>query len=65
MTDAIPPDCRRPHGDLDRSLGIDVDAIERLPEGSEARPSTDALLGAATDWLDGLTVDEFLGRLRD
>ena len=44
---------------------IAVVTARYLKEGNEARPSTDALLGAATDWLDGLTVDEFLERLRD
>lgn len=48
-----------------QAIRIDVDSIERLPDGNEGRPSTDALLGAGADWLDGMTVDEFLGRLRD
>jgi hypothetical protein len=48
-----------------QAIRIDVDAIERLPDGNDGRPSTEALLGAGADWLDGLTVDEFLGRLRD
>ncbi|MGB2701488.1 MAG: hypothetical protein WBC31_14085 [Candidatus Phosphoribacter baldrii] len=47
-----------------QAIRIDVDTVERLPEGNEGRPSTDSLLGAAADWLDDLTVDEFVGRLR-
>lgn len=47
-----------------QAIRIDVDTIERLPEGNEGRPSTDALLGSGMDWLDGMTVDEFLGQLR-
>lgn len=48
-----------------QAIRIDVDTIERLPDGNEGRPSTDALLGAGVDWLEGLTVDELLGQLRD
>lgn len=48
-----------------QAIRIDVDAIERLPENNEARPSTEALLGAGSHWLEGLTVDEFLGQLRE
>lgn len=48
-----------------QAIRIDVDNIEQLPDGDEGRPSTDTLLGAGRDWLDGLTVDDFLGRLRD
>lgn len=48
-----------------QAIRIDVDHIERLPEGNTGRPSTDALLGAGADWLDGLTVDDFMREVRD
>jgi len=48
-----------------QAIRIDVDHIERLPEGNSGRPSTNALLGIGADWLDGLTVDDFLGEVRD
>lgn len=48
-----------------QAIRIDVDRIERLPEGNQGRPSTDELLGAAKDWLGDLTVDQILDRVRD
>lgn len=48
-----------------QTIRIDVERIERLPEGSSGRPSTDTLLGVGADWLDGLTVDDFLREVRD
>ncbi len=46
-----------------QAIRIDVDRIERLPEGNAGRPSTEALLGAGANWLDGLTVDQLLEEL--
>lgn len=48
-----------------QTIRIDVEHIERLPEGNAMRPSTDRLLGVGADWLDGLTVDDFLDQVRD
>lgn len=48
-----------------QAIRIDVDQIARLPEGNQGRPSTDELLGVGADWLDGLSVDEFLQGMRD
>ncbi len=48
-----------------QAIRIEVDFIELLPEGNSGRPSTDVLLGVGTDWLDGLSVDEFLREARD
>lgn len=31
---------------------------------NSGRPSTEALLGVGADWLDGLTVDEYLSGVR-
>lgn len=53
---------RNAHG---QTLRIDVEHIERLPEGNSMRPSTDRLLGVGTEWLDGMTVDDFLDQVRD
>lgn len=46
-------------------IRIDVDRLELLPDGNAGRPSTDDLLGIGSDWLDGLTVDDFLREARD
>ena len=43
---------------------IDVDQLELLPEDNSGRPSTDTLLGIGADWLDGMTVDDFLRVVR-
>lgn len=48
-----------------QAIRIEVDQLQLLPEGNSGRPSTDALLGVAADWLDGLTVDDFLREVRD
>lgn len=48
-----------------QAIRIDVDTIERLPDGNAGRPRTEGLLGAGADWLDGLTVDEFIRGVRD
>ena len=48
-----------------QAIRIDVDRIERMPEGDAGRPSTRALLGAGADWLDGLSVDDYLKQIRD
>lgn len=48
-----------------QAIRVDVDRLERLPETNSGRPSTDALLGAGTGWLDGMTVDDFLHEARD
>lgn len=45
-------------------IRVDVDNIELLPEGSLSRPSTNTILGIGKDWLDGLSVDEFLREVR-
>jgi hypothetical protein len=47
-----------------QAIRIDVDQIERMPEDNAGRPSTTDLLGAAESMLDGLSVDEFVDRLR-
>lgn len=47
-----------------QAIRIDVDRLELLPEGNLGRPSTDALLGVGADWLDGMTVDDFLREVR-
>lgn len=46
-------------------IRIDVDRIERMPEGDAVRTSTHALLGAGSEWLDGLSVDGYLKHIRD
>lgn len=48
-----------------QAIHIDVDGIERMPDDNTGRPSTDALLGAATGWLGDMTVDEYITQLRD
>jgi len=48
-----------------QAIRIEVDHIELLPEGNSGRPSTDALLGVGADWLDGMTVDDFLREVRN
>lgn len=48
-----------------QAIRIEVDRLELLPEGNAGRPSTDALLGVGADWLDGVTVDDFLRKVRD
>lgn len=48
-----------------QAIRIEVDRLELLPEGNRGRPSTDELLGVGADWLDGLTVDDFLHEVRD
>lgn len=47
-----------------QAIRIDVDRLELLPEGNSGRPSTEALLGIGADWLDGMTVDDFLREVR-
>lgn len=47
-----------------QAIRIEVDQLELLPEGNSGRPSTEALLGVGADWLDGLTVDDFLREVR-
>lgn len=47
-----------------QAIRIEVDEITRLPDGNSGRPSTDALLGAGADWLDGMSVDDFMGWIR-
>lgn len=47
-----------------QAIRIDVDRLELLPEGNLGRPSTGALLGVGADWLDGMTVDDFLREVR-
>jgi hypothetical protein len=48
-----------------QAIRIDVDAIERLPPGDSSRPDPAKLLGVGADWLDGLTVDDFVREVRD
>lgn len=48
-----------------QALRIDVDLVERLPDDNEHRPSTDALLGAAAEWFEGMTVDDVMRQLRE
>ena len=48
-----------------QAIRIDVDRLELLPEGNTGRPSTETLLGVGADWLDGLSVDDFLREVRD
>lgn len=48
-----------------QAIRIDVEQIERLPEDNSGRPRTADLLGVAADWLEGLSVDRFIERLRD
>ncbi len=48
-----------------QAIRIDVDTIERMPDGNAGRPRTEALLGAGADWLGGLTVDDFIRQVRD
>jgi len=47
-----------------QAIRIDVDRLELLPEGNLGRPSTEVLLGVGADWLDGMTVDDFLREVR-
>lgn len=47
-----------------QALRVDIEHIEQLPEDNTLRPSTEALLGAGADWLEGLTVDEFMEQIR-
>ncbi len=48
-----------------QAIKIEVDRLDLLPEDNRGRPSTDALLGVGADWLDGLSVDDFLREVRD
>ena len=48
-----------------QAIRIEVDQIELLPDGNSGRPSTDSLLGVAVDWLDGVSVDDFLREIRN
>lgn len=48
-----------------QAIRIDVDVIERLPEGNASRPTTDELVGAGAAWLGPMSVDEFIDEVRD
>ena len=48
-----------------QAIRIDVDVIERLPEGNASRPTTDDLVGAGAAWLGDMSVDEFIDEVRD
>ncbi|MEP9391877.1 hypothetical protein ABLE94_06390 [Gordonia sp. VNK1] len=48
-----------------QAVRIDVDRLERMPEDNSGRPAVGALLGSvSTEILGGLSVDEFLDRMR-
>lgn len=46
-------------------IRIDIKNIERLPEDDRGMPDPNKLLGIAPDWLDGMTVDEYMRGIRD
>lgn len=47
-----------------QAIQITVDQIERLPEDNRGRPRTSDLLGAAPDWIDGRTTEQWLEEVR-
>lgn len=47
-----------------QAIRIEIAQIERLPENDLGMPSPHELLGAAPDWLDGMTVDEYMRGIR-
>jgi hypothetical protein len=47
-----------------QAIRIEITQIERLPENDQGMPSPSELLGIAPDWLDGMTVDEYMRGIR-
>lgn len=47
-----------------QAIRIEITEIERLPEDDSGMPSPHELLGIAPDWLDGITVDDYMRGIR-
>lgn len=45
-------------------IRIEIKEIERLPEDDRGMPNPHKLLGIAPDWLNGMTVDEYMRGVR-
>lgn len=47
-----------------QAIRIEISEIERLPEDDSNMPSAHDMLGIAPDWLDGMTVDDYMRGVR-
>jgi hypothetical protein len=47
-----------------QAIRIEVDRVERLPEGDSGRPSPEDVLGVATSWLGEFTAEDLIAEVR-